>query len=600
MTGSRASNAPVWRLPAFAGLAYFVLAWMTFSLTYQTGGMASVWLPSGVLVGSLLIAENGQRRFIGLSVAIASWLANFTAGEGALTALWFTLANLAEGYLVVFIFDRYREKPSFAEPRNVGRFALSALVGATFSATLAILWIGRWDADMFLSWQTTVTLGLLIGAPLIVSMHHRLRSFGGRPPSNMVLEGVALFALSLAVSVGVFFQTAYPLLFLPMLATYLATYRLGPCGAAGSIAIHAMVGSYAVTHGVGPVAFVDSSFLVQMLFFQFYLLTLLVSALPLAALLAQRAQMFKKVEQGNRLLQLAEEVGGVGHWRVDLQDNSLFWSAEVFRIHGLHSTELPSLEDAIDAYAPEDRELVNYIIEDSILKKRSFQFSARIVRPDDTIRHVESRGQVETNAKGEAIAVFGVFQDVTERTLAMQELAEAHRQARRDAHEAKVLSETDQLTGIANRRRILELLDEAMRTADRTQGELCIAMFDIDHFKSINDQLGHGVGDDVLKGIARCCLKGLRSDDHLGRLGGEEFLIVLPGTTTEAANRVVERLRSSIESLVWQADPKLTVTASFGIARYRPDIDQAKLLHAADSALYAAKREGRNRLRIAA
>jgi diguanylate cyclase (GGDEF)-like protein len=123
-------------------------------------------------------------------------------------------------------------------------------------------------------------------------------------------------------------------------------------------------------------------------------------------------------------------------------------------------------------------------------------------------------------------------------------------------------------------------------------------MFDIDHFKRVNDEFGHPTGDQVLKAVAGCAAGILRPTDILGRLGGEEFGIVLPETPLGDAVAVAERLRHQILSLKFEEVPKLTVRASFGAAWLDDDQTFADWMDAADKALYRAKREGRNRTAV--
>jgi diguanylate cyclase (GGDEF)-like protein len=122
-------------------------------------------------------------------------------------------------------------------------------------------------------------------------------------------------------------------------------------------------------------------------------------------------------------------------------------------------------------------------------------------------------------------------------------------------------------------------------------------MLDIDHFKSINDQYGHPAGDAVLRALVQTCKAGLRAVDTVARWGGEEFLLVLPGTGAAAAMSVAERLRSDIAAIrvAVPGGALVSLTASIGVAE-RADVGQNELLRRADMALYAAKTGGRNRV----
>jgi diguanylate cyclase (GGDEF)-like protein len=127
-----------------------------------------------------------------------------------------------------------------------------------------------------------------------------------------------------------------------------------------------------------------------------------------------------------------------------------------------------------------------------------------------------------------------------------------------------------------------------------------LALIDIDHFKSINDQLGHSVGDEVLKAFAQAGMKALRGDDRLGRFGGEEFVLVMPNLEIEGATGVFERLREAVSHLKapgWPDDRPLTFSMGATSARDAdPDLDW--IIKRADEALYRAKNEGRDRIAI--
>jgi diguanylate cyclase (GGDEF)-like protein len=166
-----------------------------------------------------------------------------------------------------------------------------------------------------------------------------------------------------------------------------------------------------------------------------------------------------------------------------------------------------------------------------------------------------------------------------------------HEEAEREAH-------TDPLTGLANRRRFDEHLAAAIDAAQRDGRPLSLLALDLDHFKGVNDQHGHGVGDDVLRATAQALREAVRGGDVAARLGGEEFAVVMPRTDVEGAVKLAERLREAVAALrVPDAEGReVRFTTSIGTATVSgARIDGSRLVGAADEALYAAKRGGRNR-----
>jgi len=159
---------------------------------------------------------------------------------------------------------------------------------------------------------------------------------------------------------------------------------------------------------------------------------------------------------------------------------------------------------------------------------------------------------------------------------------------------------TDALTGISNRRHFQNLAEQEVRRARRFSRHLTVMMIDIDFFKPINDTFGHAAGDLVIQGIVKRALESLRQSDSIGRIGGEEFAVVLPETPLSAATDVAERLRAHIqEKPIIAGHIAISCTVSIGVAQLlQEDSGIEDLLHRADTALYAAKKGGRNRVEI--
>jgi diguanylate cyclase (GGDEF)-like protein len=152
----------------------------------------------------------------------------------------------------------------------------------------------------------------------------------------------------------------------------------------------------------------------------------------------------------------------------------------------------------------------------------------------------------------------------------------------------------DDLTGAYNRREVYLVLDHELKRAERYGSLFSIILFDVDHFKNINDTYGHIIGDNILKGISELTQKTIRSTDCFGRWGGEEFLLVLPGADLKEARHLAERLCEAIRQRRFETINH--VTASFGVAEYWRGCDLEDILHAADQSMYQAKQDGRNRV----
>ena len=159
------------------------------------------------------------------------------------------------------------------------------------------------------------------------------------------------------------------------------------------------------------------------------------------------------------------------------------------------------------------------------------------------------------------------------------------------------LATHDDLTGLFNRRHMLELLNTEKHRSIRSGRAFCLAMLDIDHFKRVNDRLGHGAGDEVLSQVAQAISAGLRETDVVARWGGEEFLVMFTDTDVDMAEKVLQRIQAALrQTSVTQVDPALRVTFSAGVTAYQRDEMLTRTIDRADRALYAAKAAGRDRV----
>ena len=169
---------------------------------------------------------------------------------------------------------------------------------------------------------------------------------------------------------------------------------------------------------------------------------------------------------------------------------------------------------------------------------------------------------------------------------------------RREALERQLrdLAETDGLTGLSNRRHLIQVAHAALETARGRGAPLSLCMIDLDDFKGINDGWGHGVGDTVLMAVAKACTQVFGGDALIGRFGGEEFVAALPGRDLAAATEAAEQLRAEVAGLSFEdAQETLRVTVTVGVATVRLDeVELAPAIARADAALYEGKRRGRN------
>jgi len=158
-------------------------------------------------------------------------------------------------------------------------------------------------------------------------------------------------------------------------------------------------------------------------------------------------------------------------------------------------------------------------------------------------------------------------------------------------------SQEDALTGVANRRCFMQRLSAEIEVALAVGRPLSVAIADLDHFKHVNDQLGHPLGDQALRESAALMRRSCRQSDLVARIGGEEFALILPGMTRDDAIEFCESLRAAVGAHDWRAlHPELAITISIGLAQWDGSAELEELVHAADAQLYRAKRAGRNQV----
>lgn len=275
----------------------------------------------------------------------------------------------------------------------------------------------------------------------------------------------------------------------------------------------------------------------------------------------------------------------------------------IAQLHGRFLQVNPAMAQVLGCATPEDFLQMHqadaaWPFLDSDEKERLFSALAehgrisylqvRMQRQDGQTIWVEINAQVRpADARHTDARVEGVLSDITKRKRMLEDL--------------RYLATTDGLTGVYNRRHFLELCERELNRARRYPQKMTLLMLDADHFKKVNDAHGHAAGDEVLCTLTRLCRSNVREVDLIGRMGGEEFAILLPQTGLSAATEIAERLRNAIAqtTLPLMDGQMLRFTVSIGVcslAAGAKTIDE--FLKAADQALYTAKHNGRNRVEV--
>jgi diguanylate cyclase (GGDEF)-like protein/PAS domain S-box-containing protein len=286
-----------------------------------------------------------------------------------------------------------------------------------------------------------------------------------------------------------------------------------------------------------------------------------------------------------------QRIANVGSWSLDADSGDMQWSEQMAQILGLAGANArPEFESFCLCIHPEDREAIRARIERVLDAGKHFTAPLRVVMPNGAVRHVQMRGEISPEL---ATRAQGTIQDITEQRRAQERI--------------RFLAQYDSLTGLANRGRFMEQLDKAMAQARQNDHPMALLYLDLDHFKRINDTLGHSVGDELLQGVAQTLFDQVRSTDVIGRplgdvdseisrLGGDEFAILLTAmSAAEDAGIVAARVLEALPTPVTVERHSISTTASIGIALYPDDgEDVDTLVKHADRAMYHAKERGRN------
>lgn len=314
---------------------------------------------------------------------------------------------------------------------------------------------------------------------------------------------------------------------------------------------------------------------------------------PLVTSLTERERALDSLEHSRRRYrELAETVPGVVYqYHLD-GARYVYLNDRAPTLFGLSEPRLRESGAYLAAVHPDDRERVEQTIAQAAAERHGIDLEHRLLRPDGEPIWVHNIASRYDGAADADTAWIGLLFDISERHRAEEELRRA-----RDALYEKATR--DPLTGVLNRGAIMERLLSERDRAVRHHTPLSVSLLDIDRFKAVNDTYGHLTGDDALRTVAARLALGCRAYDTLGRYGGEEFLVVLPGCDPQGALSQAERLRSGIaDTSIATGSGELPITISVGVATLLPgpEICLDALLHAADEALYRAKAAGRNRV----
>jgi diguanylate cyclase (GGDEF)-like protein/PAS domain S-box-containing protein len=397
-------------------------------------------------------------------------------------------------------------------------------------------------------------------------------------------DALLVLPLTAVVALIVFGQQFLPLLFLPVMIIILATFRMGRVGTAAAVAIVALVGGVLTGLGHGPTQLIPLEIGPRMLFFQFYLAATVLTVLPVSADLHARVHMLRRVRISEERFRMITEHSADTLMQVSIDGRIRYVSPAIRRTAGYDPMALVG-RSSLTLVAPEDRVRVRQENLATLAAAGAINhYDYLAVLADGSHRWCSSNARALFDENGNLDGVLVIARDISERK----------------EREAKLerVANTDSLTGLPNRHALFAHVEDLGRRGCALG--TTIALLDIDHFKRVNDDFGHAVGDAVLRQLSVIARQMLRTHDYIARIGGEEFVVVLPETSAREALAICDRLRAQVANgpmIVGKV--AVPVTVSGGVAVLGGSTLDAAL-KAADLALYTAKSDGRDQMRLAA
>lgn len=567
-------------------LGYALLAGLAVTLTRFDGGVAFLWGASALLIAALVRTSVRNWWAPLVTCSVVGVLVTGFLGLGWAVAPFLLVANIGEAIIAGYLLKRDRSSGELMASLSwFGRFVVAMLVGPILMAPVAgaVLW--AFDGS-FVATMKHFAIGHALGNLALTPIAYMMTGRAARKETRRILKRHKKTVLTLLPTVGLivfftFWQSSWPILFLPVMWVVLVTFRLGRLGAAVSLALLTGIGGLLTAKGLGPVSLTGATLGDRMQFFQFYLAATVLTVIPIAADLHNRQKLNRSLRRSEAEFRLLAEHCTDVIMRISVDGQILYASPSVTLVTGYSPSELVGrhsrfLIDPVDFARIREEHHATLAA-----GGEARTYSYRTVVRSGEQRWFSTHGRALLDEDGEPIELLSYIRDITG--------------AKADEREWVQAALTDSLTGLPNRRAFERVAGE--RIAAGAAGADCVALLDLDRFKTINDRFGHDAGDEVLKRFAEVALKLTRPGDMLARLGGEEFGLLFEDTSIEQAYDICERIRREVSATVRVAEVRVTVSG--GVAPLGSD-GLAAALKSADEALYRAKQGGRDQLLLAA
>ncbi len=573
------------------------------TLKTMAGEVAPIWLTNAVLLAQMMVAPPRQRYWVLGGGVLGNLAANLWVGESLGVSVAYSSADILEVWVAFLFAPRISTVAELIRPRTLIRFLtggvlLAPIASGLIATTLLAGQLSGYLLSNLANWFVSDALSLAIFTPAAVvlwsgEVTHLLRADRRRRTAFLLL-------LVCVVTAGVFGQSRFELLYWALPPIVLLAFLADLAGVLVGLLLCLAIAVSFTMRGSGPLwMFPYQSMQGRIFALQLFLVAALGIALPISVTQAQRNRLFAMLREGERRYRVLAENATDIVMSMALDGRLTYVSPRVMEVMGIAPESLIGMHYP-DLVLPDDRDALAAAIENSPVVATEAPQVSRFRRADGQVLWMETYLRpVIDPLSGKPEALTATAHDITERKVAEQRLADERTELHR-------LAFRDGLTGLFNRRHFDRELAFQWRQEARTDKRVFVAvvMVDVDAYKNYNDHYGHQAGDECLRTLAHTIASAAkRPTDVVARYGGEEFGLILRDTDQQGALVVAERIRKEVENLriPHLASEAGIVTVSLGVAAQRAAEggDGSGVVEAADRALYAAKRRGRNQTCVA-
>lgn len=566
----------------------------------------TIWPPSGILLAALLLSDARRWPAIMLLALPANLVSDLGwNGQGLWLSCGHWLITAGEALTGAWLLRRFVACPFTGETLRevLGLSLLAALVttmcGAVFGEMLLKHSVtGTTERLTWELWVNSHMLGVIVFAPCVLALA-AARPFWpvSRFASWSMFEALAAFSCLTVFAHLVYSPQTQPYAFLVFPILIWIALRFEAWGTCVGNLIRVAISIWSTRLGHGPFAG-DYPATEQAVILNSFLSITCATALFLAAVISERRRAMRALQESElRYRDLLENIGDLVH-SVNAEGTILYTNGAWRETLGYEFGEIEALS-MFQVVHPEDLPRYRVELVRVLTGQSSDRHELRFVTKDGRTLVVEGTSNCRI-VPGQPTVTRSIYRDITNRRQHEVQLDQYRRQLEAANSQLQRLATTDGLTGLHNRRAFHTRLKEEMERAGRHSHDVSLLMVDVDHFKQVNDLFGHPIGDKVLQRVAHVLEVNARDYDFVARVGGEEFAVILPNTSEEAALAIAERLRMRIAAIPF---PGRVITASVGVASLSPHLVPAdtadegqSLIKAADAALYHSKRHGRNQV----